>query len=221
MGVDFYYQVLEVFESLGVSLSIVAWLTVFFGCLGLILLLQRERRSSIWKAAGLVGVLALVANLADFFVTFYRSPDLGLEANPIWRIVVDNWGVTVAWWYGFSGKILLSILAGLMYAFYLKRRDRLYPERAVYFFEFMRRMGGRAQTRRDRLAGLFTVLCFFFAGIQFFCFYIALLNWQVYSDSRPQMPSALLVLVLMLLVIGAVFLILTYRSFQNWEKNQK
>ncbi|MEW6670630.1 MAG: hypothetical protein AB1427_02955 [Thermodesulfobacteriota bacterium] len=217
MSMDVFYNLLEKLESLGIALSIAAWLTVLLGSLGLILLLRRERSSSsrIWRSASIIGVMALAANLTDYFVTFHRSPDLYLEVNPIWRNVIDTWGITVAWWYGFSGKILLSLVAGLMAAVYLTRRDRLYPERAASFFDFMRRMGERSRSWRDRLSNLFTVFCFFFAGIQLFCFYIAFLNWRVDFETDPRVPPVLPALVLTLLVIGAAFLILTSRAFQK------
>ena len=220
MDTDFYDRMLEWFSGLGIWLSVAALLTVFMGCLGMSLLLRHERRGKTWKTAVLAGTLALAANLADFYVTFYRSPDLYLELNPVWRNVIDKWGITTAWWYGFCGKVLLSVLAGLMAAFYIKHRERLYPDRAIDFFAFIRRMGERSKDWRDRLSGLFTIFCFFFAWIQLFGFYIAYLNWQVNSMSRQQMPPVLLALASVLLGIGAVFLVFTYRAFKKHIRSE-
>jgi len=130
MESEIFISFSELIEGFGVWLSLLAWFTVFSGTLVMIAMVFRERRKSFWKAAILITMVALTANLSDFFITFIRSPDLGLEVNPLWRNVTDRWGVIVAWCYGFSGKILLSMLAGLMYAYYLANRERLYPEEA-------------------------------------------------------------------------------------------
>ncbi len=154
--------------------------------------------------------LALTANLVDYFVTLRISPDLALEANPLWRNVVDRWGLRVAKWYGLTGKILVSLLAGQMFAFFLSNLHRLYPTRARSLAEFLRRMGDRSKTRRERLAALFTLFAFFFAGIQLLYFYIAYLNWVEYSRHLPSVPLAILFL------IGAValaFAAVSYRAF--------
>ena len=121
MESEIFIRFLELVEGFGVWVSLLAWFTVFFGTLVMIAMVFRERRKSFWKASILITVIAFTANLSDFFITFIRSPDLGLEVNPLWRNVTDRWGVIVAWWYGFSGKILLSMLAGLMYAYYVKQ----------------------------------------------------------------------------------------------------
>ena len=74
------FRLLAALERMGVVPSVLAWLVVAGGTVALGVVLRNERRQSVWIAAALVGLLALAANLADYFVTLARSPDLALEA---------------------------------------------------------------------------------------------------------------------------------------------
>ncbi len=204
------FRLLASLERLGVWPSVLAWLTVAGGSVAMAFTLRQERRPGIWKAAAAVAVLALAANLADYFVTLRISPDLALEANPLWRNVVDRWGLRVAKWYGLTGKILISLLAGQMFAFFLSNLHRLYPTRARSFAEFLRRMGDRSKTRRERLAALFTLFAFFFAGIQLLYFYIAYLNW---TDDPQRLPSVPVMILVLIVALGAAFAAVSYRAF--------
>lgn len=161
----------------------------------------------------IVGAVALVANLADYFVTLSVTPDLSLEANPLGRNVLEHYGLQVAKWYGLTGKILVSILAGQMFAFYLANRERLFPTQARSFPEFLFRMGNCSKTVCARFVAFFTVFCFFFAGIQLFYFYIAYLNWLVHSELRSHLPSVPLALLLLLCSVAIAFVAVTYRGF--------
>src|SRR4051794_1239128 len=106
-------------ESWGIWLSWLAWATVFCGALAMFRATRHLRTRRTWLFALLVAVLALAAHLADYWITLVRSPDLALEANPIWRNVIAHYGLGVAKWYGLTGKLLVSLLAGQMTAFYL------------------------------------------------------------------------------------------------------
>lgn len=206
-------SLLAVIEGVGVWLSVLAWFTVAGGAVAMCYVLRHERRRAIWVAAAIVGVVALVANMADYVVTLYRTPDLGLEANPLGRNVVKHFGLEMAKWYGLTGKIFVSILAGQMFAFYLANRERLFPVQAGSLTEFILRMGNRSNTLRERLVASFTIFCFFFAGVQLFYFYIAYLNWLVHSELRNNLPSVLVALFLVLLSLIIAFVGLTYRGF--------
>jgi hypothetical protein len=113
-------------KHLGVWLAVVAWLAVALRAAAVGYVLRNEG-VTIWRPASLFGILALAANLADYFVTLQRSPDLTFEANPLWRDVVDHFGLRIARWYGFTGKVLVSVLAAQMFAFYLSQREAIYP----------------------------------------------------------------------------------------------
>ena len=207
------FRLMALVQRLGVGLSWLAWITVAAGALLMAWMLRRERSRAIWMPAVTMGVVALAANLADYFVTLHRSPDLALEANPLWRLVVDRYGLAVARWYGLTGKILVSIIAAEMTAYYLARRHRLFPGQAGSLGQFVLHLGSRSRSRGERLSALFTVFAFFFAGLNLFYFYIAYTNWlqdPVWLDRLPSAPVAVMILVAGL---GIAFAVLTWRAF--------
>ncbi|MEE8243243.1 MAG: hypothetical protein V3R61_07140 [candidate division NC10 bacterium] len=214
-------SLLAVIEQAGVWLSVLAWFTVAGGAVAMVYILRTEKRRVVWVAAAIVGAVALLANMADYVVTLYRTPDLGLEMNPLWRNVVDHFGLGVAKWYGLTGKIFVSIVAGQMFAFYLANRERLFPVEARSLLQFLLRMGNRSKTLRELFVALFTIFCFFFAGIQLFYFYIAYLNWLVHSELRNHLPSVPVALFLLLLSLTIAFVGLTYRGFVVWSPVSK
>jgi len=207
-------RLLKVIEGLGGWLSILAWLTVAVGSIAMAFVLRHEKSRAVWIVSVIVGIIALTANLADYYVTLYRSPDLSLEANPLWRNIADYFGIDVARWYGLTGKIFVSILSGQMFAFYLTNRKRLFPESACSFPGFIIHLGNKSKTLGQRFTALCAMFAFFFAGMQLLYFYIAYLNWFADSASRNQLlsvPTAILILIISL-VIG--FTVVTYRSFR-------
>jgi hypothetical protein len=209
------FRLMALVERLGVGLSWLAWITVAAGALLMAWMLRGERRRQIWAPAVAMGLVALAANLADYFVTLYRSPDLALEANPLWRLVVDRYGLAVARWYGLTGKILVSIIAAEMTAYYLVHRHRLFPAQAASLGQFVLHLGSRAHTRRERLGTLFTVFAFFFAGLNLLYFYIAYTNWlrdPVWLDRLPSAPVAVMLVVIVLCI---AFVGLTWSAFQR------
>ncbi len=207
------FRLLSVLEGLGLWPSIVAWFVVAGGCAIMAVVLRAERSRRVWIPATVVGVVALAANLTDYFVTLALSPDLASEANPLWRNVADRWGLTMAKWYGLTGKIFVSCLAGQMFAFFLANLPRLYPSRARSLGQFLLRMGDRSKTRRDRVLALFTLFAFFFSGIQLLYFYIAFLNWLDGSLLLDRLPSVPLAIVLLLLAITVAFAVVSYQAF--------
>ncbi|HYX68775.1 MAG TPA: hypothetical protein VE825_06560 [Terriglobales bacterium] len=207
------FRLMALVQRLGVGLSWLAWITVAVGALLMAWVLRGERRAGIWMPAAIMGLVALAANLADYFVTLRRSPDLALEANPLWRLVVDRYGLAVARWYGLTGKILVSILAAEMTAYYLAHRHRLFPEHAGSLAQFVLHLGSRCGSRGERLAALFTVFAFFFAGLNLLYFYIAYTNWlqdPVWLDRLPSAPVAVMMVVAGLAIS---FVLLTWRAF--------
>jgi hypothetical protein len=202
-------------EGWGIWLSWLAWATVFFGALAMFRATRHLRGRRIWLYALMVAVLALTAHLADYWITLVRSPDLALEANPIWRNVIAHYGLGVAKWYGLTGKLLVSLLAGQMTAFYLGNRQRLFPREAASVGGFIRHMGERSADWRERAIALFTIFAFFFAGLSFFYFYIAYQNSLTDEAALDRLPSVPVAVSIYVLVLCVAFLGLTYRSYRK------
>lgn len=215
---DALFRLLEWVEGWGIGPSWTAWITVLGTAIAMAFVLQRERSRAAWQAAAVIAGFALVAHLADYFVTLHRSPDLALEANPLWRNVVERYGLTVAKWYGLTGKLLVSIIAGEMAAFYVAQRHRLYPVEAGSLPQFVRGLGARSRTMRERFAALFTVFCFFFAGLSFFYFYVAFQNWMV-GDPRMagRLPPITLAVLLYVLGLCVAFVVITYDGYRRFR----
>lgn len=134
---DELFRLLATIERIGVWLSILAWVTVAGGAVAMAYVLRHEMRRAVWTAAAIVGLVALLANFADYFVTLYRSPDLTLEANPLWRNIVDSFGLQVAKWYGHTGKSLSLCWPGRCSPFtcHIKRgSSRFTPHHSRNFF---------------------------------------------------------------------------------------
>jgi len=214
MGENSLFRLLALLERLGVWLAIVAWLAVALGAATMAYVLRHER-VAIWRRASLAGILALAANLADYFVTLQRSPDLAFEANPLWRNVVDHFGLRFAKWYGLTGKVFVSVLAAQMFAFYLSQRETIYPAQARSLLQFLMRMGSRARTFRERLLGLFTIFAFFFAWVNVLYFYIAYTNSLDNPDVLEKLPSVPVSILLLVATLAIAFSLTTYRAFRR------
>lgn len=207
------FNLLAWIERLGVWLSILAWFTVAAGALIMGYAVRRVRGRQTWGSAILVGMVALIANLSDYFVTLYRSPDLSYEANPLWRNIVDRYGLTVAKWYGLTGKILVSTIAAEMFAWYLANRGRLYPEQGRSLLAFLTGMGGRSLTLRERAATVFTIFAFFFATLNVLYFYIAFTNYLQNPDLLARLPSAPAAIMIVVAGLVIAFVLATYRAY--------
>src|SRR3954462_6428673 len=214
MADELLARLLTWIEGWGVWLSWLAWATVFFGAIAMLRATQGVRGWKIWTAALGVTVLGVVAHMADYVITLQRSPDLALEMNPLWRDGVQHYGVSVAKWYGLPGKLLVSLLAGQMTAFYLGERARLFPrDSRPGPGGFLRHMGERSASWRERGAALFTIFAFFFAGLTFFYFYIAYQNSITDPAQLDRLPSTPVAVLLYVVGLGFAFVTLTYRAY--------
>jgi hypothetical protein len=214
MAEDSLFRLLALVERLGVWLAVVAWLTIALGAAAMAYILRNET-VTIWRRASLVGILALTANLADYFVTLRRNPDLTLEANPLWRNVVDHFGLRIAKWYGLTGKVFVSVLAAQMFAFYLSQRETIYPAEARSLLHFLMQMGSRARTFRERLLGLLTIFAFFFAWMNVFYFYVAYTNSLDNLDVLERFPSVPFSILILVATLAIAFSLTTYRAFRR------
>src|SRR3954464_2137767 len=214
MADELLARLLTWIESWGVWLSWLAWATVFFGAIAMLRATRGVRGWKIWTAALVVTVLGVVAHMADYVITLERSPDLALEMNPLWRNVVQHYGLGVAKWYGLTGKLLVSLLAGQMTAFYLGERARLFPrDSGLGLGGFLSHMGERSASWRERSAALFTIFAFFFAGLTFFYFYIAYQNSITDPAQLDRLPSTPVAVLLYVVALSAAFLAITYRAY--------
>ena len=209
-------------EPLGLPLAIAAWLAVFGGALALGVGLRRSASmSGRWIPALAVGGASLAAHLLDYGITLRVSPTLALEANPIWRIAIDAFGVPLAKVYGLTGKILLAVLSFELFACYLIHREQLYPARADGFFAFWRSFGSVARSGTPRRwEGVANFFAFSFALLGPFFFYVALLNSLVNDAFYTRLPSMPLVLLLYLAGVTAAYFGTTYRAYARVGRSQ-
>jgi hypothetical protein len=206
--------VLSLFARLGLPLSIFAWMSVLCAAIAMGLVLKKSAMRRVWGPALAVGCLSLAAHLLDYYVTLQMSPDLVEESNPIWRNVIDHLGITVAKFYGFTGKILLSILSFEFYAYYLIQRERLFPKSADNFFGFWEEFGKGKRSRSIlRWCNMVNLFSFTFALIGFFSFYVAFMNSLVDHSLYLRLPSIPLMLLLYIAALVITYLVMTYRAF--------
>ena len=200
------FSLLGALEAAGLWLSLLAWATVAAGAWMMARYLRRHATRAVRRAALAAGAFALAANLADFTVTLWKSPGLAIEANPLWRNVIEAWGLPAAIGYGLTGKIFLSLLAGQLFGFYLLRRGRLAPAMPGSWREFVLGGGAAAAGWRGRATDTFTVFAFFFAGIQPLSFYFAV--WNAVEDPwwLDRMPSIAATVVALLLLLTGLLL---------------
>ncbi len=211
---DLLARLLAWIQTWGIWLSWLAWFTVFFGALVMARVTHGLWRRDIRNKALTIIALAVVAHLADYIVTLYRSPDLSLEMNPLWVNIVRVHGLTIAKWYGLTGKLLVSLLAGQMTAFYLAHREQLFPRAAATTLAgFLSGLGTRGAVLGERLRNLFTVFAFFFAGLTFFYFYIALQNWIVDPALIERLPSVPVAVGTYVALLCIAFVVLTRRAY--------
>ena len=217
---DFLEKVLKFFAQFGLPMIVLAWFMVFLGVIAMIIVLRKHSLRGKWQASLIVGSVSLVAHLIDFFGTLRVCPDLSFEANPIWCVVVEKMGLSLARWYGFTGKVLLAIISFEFFAYYLIQRESLLPDRTQGFFSFWRNFGKKDSGKSViRLTNIKNFFAFLFALIGPFCLYIALLNSITDSELYMRMPSMPLILLLYLFFLTCGYLFGNYWSFKR--KNSK
>jgi hypothetical protein len=214
MGDQVLVDTMGAVERFGVVPALMAWIVSVFAVVAMTFAQRNERRIAVHMAAAGVGAIALAANLFDYFVTLGHSPELSLEANPLYSGMVAGYGVETAKLYALSGKIMVSILAAQMFAYYLSNIERLYPKRASTLVEFAFGMGSRARNTRERWAALFTLFAFLFAGVQPLYFYIGILNGIQHSARMAVLPSVTTAIIITIVFVYAAFLVLTYGAYR-------
>lgn len=203
----------EVVQRFGVPLAVLAWVTVFGASVAMALVLRHVSLRPVLLRASSIGALGLLAHLLDYFVTLDITPDLSMEANPLWRVIIDGFGLTLAKFYGLSGKVLLSVVSFELFAWHLSHRATLFPPSASSFGEFVRLLGVGA----PRLGNVRSFFAFAFALFGPYFFYITALNLA--GDRAPEvaerMPSPPIAIALYFLGVIAAYFVTMYRAFRS------
>jgi len=208
-----FEQLLYRIEAIGPFIPILAWMSVFFATVVIGFTLKKPLSRKVWIPALIVGCVSLAAHLLDYFVTLHVSPSLTEEANPIWRIVIDNYGLKIAKAYGLTGKVLLSILSFELFAYYLIQRERFFPETSENFLSFWRKFGVSDRKKPTLcLSNIINFFSFAFALVGPFYFYVALLNSMVNNLSYYLLPSMPLMLLIYLAGVTITYFVMTYRA---------
>jgi hypothetical protein len=217
---DQTYQFLEnIFsyvEKLGLPLIILAWCSVFFGFIGMIFVLKRHSMRGRWVPSFVVGGIALCGHLLDFFITIHLCPDLTTEANPIWNVVVERLGLGIAKWYGFSGKVLLSLLSFQFFAYFLIQREHLLPESTKGLIDFWNRFGSfKGRRSVVRFKNIVNFFAFLFALSGPFYFYIVILNSITSEDLYMKLPSMPVAGFFYMVILTLVYIFGNYWAFRR------
>lgn len=180
-------------ERLGLPIAVLAWVTVAGAVVAMAVVLGRKPAVRFWPAA-VVGLLALAAHLLDYFVTLHITPDLKLEANPLWRVAVTAFGLGPAKLYALSGKVLLSVLSAQLFAWYLA------TPKPVTMASFL-------SAQRPQLGSLARFFAFSFALFGPYFFYITAYNWLGFVESPwyDRVPSPPLAIPLYFVGVGIAY----------------
>jgi hypothetical protein len=176
----------------------------------------------VWPAALGVGGLGLIAHLLDYFFTLKITPDLSMEANPIWRVVIDSFGLAFARIYGLTGKLLLSVVSTELFAWHLSHRASLFPRQAKSFREFVSALGRGASERLRGSAGrLASFFAFAFALFGPYFFYITFMNvvGDSGSDLYEQLPSPPVAILIYFVGVTAAYFGSMWRAFRSPSKS--
>ena len=200
---EFLLIIFELVEKLGPSICIIAWITVSLSSVLMILPIRKKMTKRIFLLASIIGGISLVAHLGDYFITLHITPDLADEANPLWKIVLETYGLTLAKWYGLTGKIFLSILSFEFFAFYLISLKKLFPEGGLRFWGFLKKYGTTAR-KKINFGFIFNIFSFLFAMLGPFYIYVAYMNSILYTslyDKLIPIPIAMILYIIIMIFL--------------------
>lgn len=218
VGYELLFAAFDLVERIGWPIAVAAWLTVFVGAIALGALLRRYDLRPHLAPAAVLAVVTFVGHGADLAVTLHVTPDLALEGNPIWVIVVEQWGLSFAIVYGFTGKALLGVINVEAYVWYRVTRARLYPASAPTFAAFARSFGRDAPRRYGvawlRIGSLFAYL---FGYLGLWSYWVAFQNGAGATDGAlyDALPSPPVVLAVGLLALAAAYFVESFVAFRR------
>ncbi len=185
--------------------------------LALVLLLGRGLRGLPRAYRGpvlAVLLVSLAAHLLDTGLTLHITPDLRLEANPLWQAILRLAGLDAAIAWGLTGKVLVAVLHAECWAHYLLLREGLYPHEAPTFGAFLASFGGRGFST----ARLRAFLAFVAGGFGPYFFYISALNavggvWEDFA-LYDRMPDPFVAAFLWGMTLSAGFYLVSWAAFR-------
>jgi hypothetical protein len=203
-------------EQQGTALAVLESVLTAAAASVLISNLAAEKRKHVWIAGMLFTLVALAANLADYYGTLQASPDLALEVSPIWNGILRDTGIEFARLFGLLGKITVSLLAGACLTYYLKNVPKLKPRTRQHLGSLIFHLGEDCSTAGEPWLPFTSVFAFYFAAANLFCFYIAYANSLVNNLPAlrllPPLPAAVAIA---LVLITAVFIIVTHHLIRR------
>ncbi len=210
-------------HALGLPLAVLSWLVVAATALGLGLLLRScEQRPGERRLAVGVGLVALVCHLQDIGFTLVVTPDLAMEANPIWRAVLGAWGREPAILYGLSGKLLLSLVSYQLFALYLVQRRGLFPHAStpLDFRSFWAAYGAGEGLGPRRLLSWASLFAFVFPLVSPLMLYVTVLNTTEHPTLLRVLPPWPLVCLLWVTGVAVSWAWITWRAWLRWRVEQ-
>ena len=185
----------------------------------MIFILRKHSMKGIWLPSLIVGGIALFGHLLDYFVTIRLCPDLSTEANPIWNVVVSRLGLGIAKWYGFTGKVLLSLLSFQFFAYFLLQRERLLPGSAKGLTDFWNRFGSlEGKKSIVRFRNIVNFFAFLFALSGPFYFYIVILNSITSEELYMRLPSMPVAGFFYMIILTVIYIFGNYLSFKRRKR---
>jgi hypothetical protein len=207
-----FLEVDRLLEQQGTALALLECVLTLSAAAFLAWNIRSEKRVKVWLTGLVFTLVALTANMADYFGTLQASPDLALEVSPIWNGILRDTNFEFARVFGFWGKFSVSLLAGASLVFYLHNVRRLLPRKPQPLRSLLFHIGERCSTPGQRWLPFATVLAFYFAAVNLFCFYIAYANSLVNDlpalSQLPPLPAAVCIA---LALITLVFVLITHQ----------
>lgn len=197
-------------ENYGTALAVAETLLTTGVAAAILWNIRNEQRKSIWIIGGLFTLIALAANLGDYFGTLQLSPDLDMEVSPIWNGLLKDTGMDFARLFGLCGKTFVSCMAGACLMFYLRNVQSLATNKKESLKTMLVHLGEKHNAPKHRFLQFATVLSFYFAAVNLFCFYVTYANAQVNNlavlSQLPPLPAAVAIA---LAFITVVFVVVT------------
>ncbi|MCK4666749.1 hypothetical protein KAU33_08360 [Candidatus Dependentiae bacterium] len=218
---EWLFKAFDLVELMGLPISILAWLSISVGSILMIFVLRKYSLKGKWVSPLILGIVSLITHLSDYWITLSISPDLQYEMNPIWIIIINNFGLKIALWYGFTGKIFLSILAFEFYAFYKVSITNLFPEKSGSFKYFLKNFGKSTKKKLINLPFIYNFFSFMFAFLNPFYLYIVFMNAISDKELYSKMPAIPIVILIYLGVCVILYFKISFTKFCKMKKKKE
>ena len=217
---QFLFSIFGLVEKLGPSICIIAWLTVSISSILMLFAIRKGMTKRIFILAFIIGIISLAAHLSDYFITLHITPDLLEEANPLWKIVLETFGLKFAIWYGLTGKLFLSILSFEFFAFYLISLKKLFPKGNLQLWEFLKKFG-KTFDKKINFGFIFNIFSFLFAMLSPFFFYVAYMNSIVYTSRYDKLIPIPIGIILYLIILIILYFLIGFNIYKKGSSPKK